>query len=78
MAVPAAALTRYTDCHAKYYAWELTRKRSGDDVDRLSQSLFDATVDLNPHQIDAAVFGLANPLEREAVSTTPLNKRSRS
>ncbi len=53
-----------TDYHAKYYAWELTRKRSGDDVDRLSQSLFDATVDLNPHQIDAAVFALSNPLSK--------------
>lgn len=55
---------RLTDYHAKYYAWELTRRRTGDDVDRLSQSLFDATVDLNPHQIDAAVFALSNPLSK--------------
>lgn len=53
-----------TDFHAKYYAWELTRKRAGGDVDRLSQSLFDATVDLNPHQIDAAIFALSNPLAK--------------
>ena len=40
--------------HAKYYAHELTRQVAGNDIDRLSTSLFDASVDLNPHQIDAA------------------------
>ncbi len=33
--------------HAKYYAHELTRRHAADGVDRLSQSLFDASVDLN-------------------------------
>lgn len=51
-----------TDYHAKYYAYELTRQRRGGNVDRISQSLFDAAVDLNPHQIDAALFALQNPL----------------
>ena len=51
-----------TDYHAKYFAYELTRQRRGGDVDRISQSLFDAAVDLNPHQIDAALFALQNPL----------------
>jgi hypothetical protein len=53
-----------TAYHAKYYAWELTRRRRGGDVDRISQSLFDASVDLNPHQIDAALFALQNPLTK--------------
>jgi SNF2 family DNA or RNA helicase len=53
--------------HAKYFAWELTRRRRGDDVDRISQSLFDASVDLNPHQIDAALFALSNPLAKGVV-----------
>lgn len=30
----------------------------------MSQSLFDASVDLNPHQIDAALFALQNPLSQ--------------
>lgn len=51
-----------TDHQAKYYAYELTRQRRGGDIDRISQSLFDAAVDLNPHQIDAALFALQNPL----------------
>lgn len=49
--------------HAKYYAHELTRRHASDGVDRLSQSLFDASVDLNPHQIEAALFALRNPLQ---------------
>jgi len=51
-----------TQYHAKYFAHELTRRRPSDAPDRLSQSLFDATVDLNPHQIDAASFALRSPL----------------
>ncbi|WP_339889896.1 SNF2-related protein [Neptuniibacter pectenicola] len=56
-----------TDYHAKYFAYELTRKRRGGDVDRISQSLFDASVDLNPHQIDAALFALQNPLVKGVI-----------
>lgn len=39
-----------TPYHAKYYAYDLTR-RAASGVDRLSMSLFDASVDLNPHQV---------------------------
>jgi SNF2 family DNA or RNA helicase len=56
-----------TDYHAKYYAYELTRQNAADGVDRLSQSLFDATVDLNPHQINAALFALHNPLNKGVI-----------
>jgi ERCC4-related helicase len=56
-----------TDYHAKYYAHELTLQHSADGVDRLSQSLFDASVDLNPHQIEAALFALSNPLNKGVV-----------
>ena len=50
--------------HAKYYAHELTRRHDTDGINRLSQSLFDASVDLNPHQIDAALFALRNPIQQ--------------
>ncbi len=53
--------------HAKYYAHELTRLAGGDSVDRLSTSLFDASVDLNPHQIEAALFALRSPLSKGVV-----------
>jgi ERCC4-related helicase len=53
-----------TSYHAKYFAHELTLRHASGGVDRLSQSLFDASVDLNPHQIDAALFALRNPLQQ--------------
>jgi len=56
-----------TAFHGKYYAWELTRRRAAGEEDRISQSLFDASVDLNPHQIDAALFALNNPLSKGVV-----------
>jgi hypothetical protein len=53
-------LTAY---HAKYFAHDLTR-RAANGLDRLSMSLFDAAVDLNPHQIEAALFALESPLSK--------------
>ena len=61
------ATTHTTAHHAKYFAWELTRRRAASEEDRLAQSLFDASVDLNPHQIDAALFALKNPLSKGVV-----------
>src|SRR3989338_2566466 len=53
-----------TSFHAKYFAHELTRRHGANDVGRLSQSLFDASVDLNPHHIEAALFALKSPLSK--------------
>lgn len=53
-----------THIQAKYFAWDLTRRRRGGDLDRIGQALFDAAVDLNPHQIEAALFALRNPLSK--------------
>src|SRR5947209_6049399 len=53
-----------TPYHARYFAHELTRQHGPGGGDRLSMALFDACVDLNPHQIDAAAFSLRNPLSK--------------
>ncbi|MBP7778280.1 MAG: DEAD/DEAH box helicase family protein [Acidobacteria bacterium] len=53
-----------TPYHAKYYAYELTRRCPPDSDDRLASALVDAQVDLNPHQIDAALFSFKSPLSR--------------
>lgn len=45
-----------TDYHAKLYAHELTRQCASDEVDKLAPVLADAKVDLNPHQVEAALF----------------------
>lgn len=45
-----------TPHQAKYFALELTRRTSSDDLQKLVPSLMDAKVDLNPHQVEAALF----------------------
>jgi len=56
-----------TSYHAKLFAHELSLLQSGDSVDRLSQAMFDACIDLNPHQINAALFALKNPLSKGCI-----------
>lgn len=55
-----------TKHHAKYFAHDLTR-RAASGMDRLSMALFDAAVDLNPHQIEAALFALQSPLSKGVI-----------
>jgi len=55
-----------TPHHAKYFAHDLTR-RAASGMDRLSMALFDAAVDLNPHQIEAALFALQSPLSKGVI-----------
>ena len=52
--------------HAKYFAHDLTRQ-AVNGIDRLSMSLFDAAVDLNPHQIEAALFALQSPVSKGVI-----------
>ena len=56
-----------TDYHAKYFAHELTRRCASDEVDKLAPVLADAQVDLNPHQVEAALFAFQNPLGKGAI-----------
>lgn len=53
--------------HSQYYAYELTKQNSSSSIGRLNQSLINATVDLNPHQVEAALFAFRAPLERGAL-----------
>ena len=56
-----------TEYHAKYFSYELTRSRPSFSDDKLSTSLFNAAVDLNPHQIDAALYALRSPISQGVV-----------
>ena len=51
----------------QYLAWLLTRRASGDSVESLASTLVDSQVDLNPHQVDAALFACSNPLSRGVI-----------
>ena len=57
-------MNHLTPHKAKYIAHDLTLQHAGGGLERLSQALFNASVDLNPHQIEAAVFALKSPLSK--------------
>lgn len=56
-----------TPHQSQYYAWLLTRRAAGDSVESLASTLVDSQVDLNPHQVEAALFACANPLSRGVI-----------
>lgn len=56
-----------TDYHAKYFAYELTKRCASDSLEKLSSTLSNAQVDLNPHQIEAALFAFRSPLSKGAI-----------
>ena len=56
-----------TDFHAKYLAYELTRRCASDSVEKLAPVLADAQVDLNPHQVEAALFAFQSPFSKGAI-----------
>ena len=57
----------FTDYHAKYYAYELTKRFSSDSLEKFAGALVDAQVDLNPHQVEAALFAFESPLSKGAL-----------
>src|SRR6202050_3491793 len=58
------SLTAY---HAKYFAHDLTKRCASDSVEKLATALSNAQVDLNPHQIEAALFAFRSPLSKGAI-----------
>jgi len=58
---------KITNYHAKYYAHELTKRSASDSLEKFSRTLADAKVDLNPHQVEAALFAFKSPLSKGAI-----------
>lgn len=56
-----------TEYHAKLFAHELSRRHSVADAEKLAGALLDAQVDLNPHQVEAALFAFKSPLSKGAI-----------
>jgi adenine-specific DNA-methyltransferase len=56
-----------TPYHAKYYAHELTKRCPSDSLEKLAGAVASAQVDLNPHQVDAALFAFQSPLSKGAL-----------
>ena len=56
-----------TDYHAKYLAYELTKKSSSNSIEKFIHVLSDAKVEPKPHQIEAALFAFKSPLSKGAM-----------
>lgn len=60
-------MAQYTPHQLKYMAWELSRRRNSASDDKFTSVLSEAKVDLNPHQVEAALFAFRSPLSKGAV-----------
>ena len=56
-----------TPYHAKFLALHLTRRAEFGSPEVFAHALSDAQVDLNPHQIDAALFAARSPISKGAL-----------
>ncbi len=54
----------FTPYHAKYVAFDLTRRFPPGSDEKLAGAVASAQVDLNPHQVDAALFAFKSPLSK--------------
>lgn len=59
--------SRFAPHQSQFFAWELTRRAASDSIESLGSTLVDAQVDLNPHQVEAALFACQNPLSRGVI-----------
>ncbi|MBX0332964.1 DEAD/DEAH box helicase [Pontibacter sp. HSC-14F20] len=52
---------------AQYIAYELTRRFPSGSSEKFNAALLDAQVDLNPHQVESALFAFKSPLSKGAI-----------
>jgi len=58
---------QYSPHQLAYFAHQLTLRAASDSMDSMAGALLDAQVDMNPHQIDAALFATSNPLSKGVI-----------
>ncbi|MCC6151974.1 MAG: DEAD/DEAH box helicase family protein [Planctomycetes bacterium] len=56
-----------TPYHSRIWAEQLTLLRAGGSIDHISGAIANARVDLNPHQVDAALFAFRSPLTKGVI-----------
>lgn len=57
----------YTPYQARYFAEQITLKRPQSSYDSIASAMSGVKVDLNPHQVDAALFAVKSPLSAGAL-----------
>lgn len=60
-------MASFTPYQARYFAEQLALKRPQSSVEGLASAMSGSKVDLNPHQVDAALFALKSPLSSGAL-----------
>lgn len=60
-------ISQYTPYQTRYFAEQLSLKRPQSSIDNLASAMSGTKVDLNPHQVDAALFALKSPLSSGAL-----------
>ena len=60
-------MTDYTPYQARYFAEQITLKRPQSSYDSIASAMSGVKVDLNPHQVDAALFAVKSPLSAGAL-----------
>ena len=60
-------MINYTLHQSKYFAEQLLLQRPQSSVDGLASAMSGVKVDLNPHQVDAALFAMKSPLSSGAL-----------
>ena len=53
-----------TNQQAVFWAWYLSKRSQDDSYAKIAGAMMGAQVDLNPHQVDAALFALKSPLSK--------------
>jgi ERCC4-related helicase len=56
-----------TDYQSQYWAHQLLLQNASDSVENLTRSISNSRVDLNPHQVDAALFAFRSPLSKGVI-----------
>jgi len=60
-------MERYTPHQTRYFAEQIMLKRPQSSIDGLASAMSGVKVDLNPHQVDAALFAMKSPLSNGAL-----------
>ena len=56
-------MQKYTKYQAKYFGEQINLKRANSSAEGIVSTMSGVKVDLNPHQVDAALFALKSPLQ---------------
>ena len=60
-------MDNYTHYQSRYFAEQILLKRPPSSVESLASAMSGVKVDLNPHQVDAALFAVKSPLSNGAI-----------